>query len=87
MYYIQTGSVSTKTGEWDIHEKDLFDTPTVPYVQERHFAGWSVEDHSEKKNSDRENGEMLNGKSQTKVSKKLFGNHSDISHRYCCHII
>lgn len=35
--------MNSKTGEWDVHEKDLPGTPMPPYVHERQFAGWSVE--------------------------------------------
>jgi len=77
----EAGSISTKTGEWDVHEKDLFVTSSAPYVQERHFAGWSVEDHKDKKILNDDHDRVLGTKNHNKVSKKLFGCVEDEEHR------
>ena len=69
LYHIQTGSISTKTGDWDVHDKDICDIPAAPYIQERHFAGWSVENHSDQKKSHCVDKEKSN---ENKVSRKLF---------------
>ena len=81
LYFIQAGSISTKTGDWDVHEKDLVVTTSAPYVQERHFAGWSVEDYRDKKIPDDENDGVLGTKSHNKVSKRLFDSVEDEEHK------
>ena len=71
----QTGSISTKTGEWDVYEKDLPDTPAPPYIPERHFAGWSVENSRLKDDKEED---TLNDRSKDaresngKTARRLF---------------
>ncbi|XP_065065768.1 ubiquitin carboxyl-terminal hydrolase 36-like [Rhopilema esculentum] len=64
----ETGSISTKTGEWDVHEKDLEEGCAPPYIPERHFAGWSVE----KTNGKRIDKEHLRNENATPASKKTL---------------
>lgn len=73
----KTGSISTKTGDWNVHEKDFNDTPSAPYVQERHFAGWSVESHTDKRASNFTRDDGLEECTQSKIPKRLFDKHSD----------
>lgn len=71
----QTGSISTKTGEWDVYEKDLPDTPAPPYIPERHFAGWSVENShlKDEKKEDASNDRSKDAKeSNGKTARRLF---------------
>lgn len=62
-----------------MYDKDLCDTPSAPYVQERHFAGWSVENHVDKKHQNHENRNKSDEITQptSKVSKMLFDDHED----------
>ena len=71
----QTGSISTKTGEWDVYEKDLPDTPAPPYIPERHFAGWSVENSrlkDDKEEDTSDDGSKDAKESNGKTARRLF---------------